>query len=80
MEAGWLKGYDCIKQSGTDLFDAGNIGIDHHGVVGIVDHKSRFGSARFFDILLFLLVSGMIYLYSRLFRLLFSFFMHRHFD
>ncbi len=56
MEAGWLKGYDCIKQSGTDLFDAGNIGIDHHGVVGIVDHKSRFGSARFFDILLFRVV------------------------
>ena len=38
------------KKSVTDLFNPGDIAVDHQGVVRIIDHESRLGTGRLFDL------------------------------
>lgn len=42
----------AFSRSGK-LLDAGDVGIDDHGIVGVVDDKPGFGTGHFFDMLLF---------------------------
>ena len=48
----------------TDFFDSGDIAVDHQGVVRIIDHESRLGTGRLFDLFLLNVVDLHFFLLS----------------
>ncbi len=48
----------------ADFFDSGDIAVDHQGVVRIIDHESRLGTGRLFDLFLLNVVDLHFFLLS----------------